>query len=124
MLVVIWLVSSFSDLSQFQNRIPFSEYSFAAIVLFQVLFFVYVFSWECIWRGFMILGLEKECGINVIFIQTLPFVLLHFNKNIFEVIGAVAGGLILGLLSIRTRSMVHGAVIHFLILIFADVLSK
>lgn len=122
-LIIIWLVSSFADLSQLHSQINLFDSSVSVILLFEILLLIYVFAWEFIWRGFMIFGLEKQFGMNVIWIQMIPFVLLHYNKNMYEVIGAIFGGLFLGLLSYKTRSIIYGVIIHYTMFVTADLIS-
>ena len=41
---------------------------------------LYMFAWEFIFRGYMLFGLEKSIGKSAIFVQAIPFVLLHLEK--------------------------------------------
>src|SRR4030042_3882959 len=73
----------------------------------------YMFSWEFIFRGYMLFGLEKAIGRNAIFVQAVPFALLHTGKPELEALTALFGGYILGYISYRTRSFLPCFVIHF-----------
>ncbi len=74
---------------------------------------LYLFSWEFIFRGYMLFGLEKAIGSSAIFIQAIPFALLHTGKPELEALTAFFGGCILGYISYRTRSFLPCFVIHF-----------
>lgn len=74
---------------------------------------LYMFAWEFIFRGYMLFGLEKSIGRNAIFVQTIPFVLLHLGKPFLETLACIPGGFIFGYIAYRTRSFLPCFVIHF-----------
>ena len=74
---------------------------------------LYMFAWEFIFRGYMLFGLEKSIGKNAIFVQTIPFVLLHFGKPFLETLVCIPSGFIFGYIAYRTRSFLPCFVIHF-----------
>ena len=78
---------------------------------------------EAFWRGFLFFGLEEKFGIYAILIQMIPFVLLHQGKPFIESVGAVFGGIALGYLAYRTRSIWYGIIIHFVVITFMDFIS-
>jgi membrane protease YdiL (CAAX protease family) len=47
--------------------------------------------------------------------------MIHFRKPLFETIGAVIAGSALGVLSLRTRSILGGFLIHVAVAISMDV---
>jgi membrane protease YdiL (CAAX protease family) len=57
---------------------------------------LFMFAWEFLLRGYMLFGLEKSIGKSAIFVQTIPFVLLHFGKPFLETLACIPGGFILG----------------------------
>lgn len=96
-------------------------------------FLLYYIPWEFFFRGFLLLpfalaaqrilgraegGGEAETTARnavlafLVLFQTLPSTLLHFGHPLTELAGAVAGGLIFGLLAWRTRSIVPGLLLH------------
>jgi membrane protease YdiL (CAAX protease family) len=74
---------------------------------------LYMFAWEFIFRGYMLFGLEKSIGRSAIFVQTIPFVLLHFGKPFLETLACIPGGFIMGYIAYRTRSFLPCFIIHF-----------
>jgi membrane protease YdiL (CAAX protease family) len=74
---------------------------------------LYMFAWEFIFRGYMLFGLEKSIGKSAIFVQAIPFVLLHFGKPFLETLFCIPGGFILGYVAYRTRSFLPCFIIHF-----------
>jgi membrane protease YdiL (CAAX protease family) len=74
---------------------------------------LYMFAWEFLFRGYMLFGLEKSIGKSAIFVQAIPFVLLHFGKPFLETLFCIPGGFILGYVAYRTRSFLPCFIIHF-----------
>jgi membrane protease YdiL (CAAX protease family) len=85
---------------------------------------LYFFAWEFLLRGYMLFGLEKSIGKSAIFVQTIPFVLLHLGKPFLETLFCIPGGFILGYVSYRARSCLPCFIIHFgiyvMIIFFAN----
>ena len=72
-----------------------------------------MFAWEFLFRGYMLFGLEESIGKSAIFVQTIPFVLLHLGKPFLETLLCIPGGFILGYVAYRTRSVLPCFIIHF-----------
>jgi len=73
---------------------------------------LYMFAWEFLFRGYMLFGLERSIGKSAIFVQTIPFVLLHLGKPFLETLVCIPGGFILGYIAYRTRSFLPCFIIH------------
>lgn len=82
------------------------------LLVYELGYVLYFFSWEFFFRGFLTLGLARFIGPIAIAVQTLPFALLHVGKPQPEVLGSIVAGLALGWLALRTRSMFWGWVLH------------
>jgi membrane protease YdiL (CAAX protease family) len=74
---------------------------------------LYMFAWEFLFRGYMLFGLEKSIGKSAIFVQAIPFVLLHIGKPFLETLACIPGGFIFGYVAYRTRSFLPCFIIHF-----------
>jgi len=72
-----------------------------------------MFAWEFLFRGYMLFGLEKSIGKSAIFVQTIPFVLLHLEKPFLETLACIPSGFIFGYIAYRTRSFLPCFIIHF-----------
>ena len=121
-LIINWYVSS---LAEFDDTYPLLEdmlYSWRIFIYYEAALLVYLIAWEFIWRGFLQFGLEEKFGIYAILVQTLPFVILHNGKPPLETFAAIIGGIILGYLAYRTRSIFYGVLIHFVMLFSLDLL--
>ena len=77
--------------------------------------FLFYFSGEAFWRGFILFGTTRELGKNGLFFMVMPYVLGHLGKPLPETLGAVLAGLVLGVLAWHHRSFYLGAITHFAI---------
>ena len=78
---------------------------------------------EFFFRGFMVHGLKSRFGIAAVFVMVIPYVMIHYTKPALEALSAVAGGTVLGFLSLKTQSIWWGAALHILIAATMDILS-
>jgi len=79
--------------------------SVSAFLAYAACYAVYLFGWEYFYRGFLLFGLEPRLGDFAAVVQAVPFALLHIGKPEAETYSSIAGGVILGVLALRTRSM-------------------
>lgn len=97
--------------------------SWSFFVVYEIHYALFFCWWEYFFRGFLTLGLEKTFGFWTIFVQMLPFVVMHFDKPSLEAMSSVFGGLALGYVALRTRSFWYGAGIHAGVAVTLDVLA-
>jgi membrane protease YdiL (CAAX protease family) len=110
----------------FQSKYPLfagATRSMSHFVLHEAAYAVYFIGWEFIYRGFMLFGLREKLGYYAVFIQTIPFAIMHFGKPQLETLAAVFAGVILGYLALRTRSFWYGWLLHALVAVTNDVLA-
>ncbi len=114
------------------NSVNFTEYfplyqgateDISIFLFYEILLLLFLFGWEFFFRGFMLFGLEEKFGMYSIFIQMIPFVILHNGKPFVETFASIFGAIFLGYLALRTRSILYGFFIHAIILVTLDVLS-
>jgi membrane protease YdiL (CAAX protease family) len=120
---ILWIVSAFDS---FQLTYPHARTvraDWSLFVVYELCFVLYVIGWEFIWRGYMLFGLRQRFGGYAVFMQMIPFVLLHFGKPVLETLGAIIGGIALGFLALRTSSFWYGTLTHSLVLFSIDLLS-
>ncbi|MBM4030459.1 MAG: CPBP family intramembrane metalloprotease [Planctomycetes bacterium] len=90
--------------SYYAHHRPAGE-SVAAFLAYAVSYAAYLFGWEYFYRGFLLFGLEPKLGDFAAVVQAVPFALLHIGKPELETYNSIAGGAILGVLALRTRSV-------------------
>jgi membrane protease YdiL (CAAX protease family) len=122
MVVVLVLVVPFGDFRGKYPLFPDAGRSVGMFVAYETAYVLYFWSWESFFRGFLTLGLAKTLGIWSVFVQMLPFVVVHYGKPDLEVMSSVFGGIALGYLALRTGSIWYGFLIHAATAITLDVL--
>jgi hypothetical protein len=83
-----------------------------ALLLFEAAY-AFDFVWtELLFRGFMVLGFERKLGAGSIMPMVTVYCMRHFNKPLGESISSIFGGLVLGAIAWRTRSILGGMWLH------------
>lgn len=83
----------------------------------------YFFLWEWFFRGFLLFGLRRGFGWHALWLQAIPFGLLHWGKPPLEMASAFPGGLLLGLLAWRSESFLPCFALHWAIAASMDGLA-
>jgi membrane protease YdiL (CAAX protease family) len=89
--------------------------------------------WELVYMG-QFLGLEiffrgwwiratRVFGVGAIFSMVVPYCMIHYGKPYLEAAAAIIAGTLLGSLSMKTRSIWAGFLVHGTVAFFMDVLA-
>ena len=70
-----------------------------------------------------VLGLAKRFGQMTILIATIPYLMIHFTKPPVEALAAIVGGIVMGFLAYRTKSVWWGVALHVSVAALMDFLS-
>lgn len=122
MLPVIWIVSASPSFTTKYPHLLSVREVWSKFVIYELGMLIYMFAWEFIWRGYMLFGLEEKFGYYAVLIQMIPFLILHNGKPLPETIGAIFGGIALGILAFRTRSFLYGVIVHISIMFSLDLI--
>jgi membrane protease YdiL (CAAX protease family) len=120
------LIVAASFAASFQDRYPFFHPA-AGHSLWPYLYAWWLLYWlqfcalEFFFRGFLLHGLAPRLGWAAIFAMALPYNMLHYGKPMPEALAAIVGGIVLGSLSLKTRSVWWGAALHISIALTMDV---
>lgn len=80
-------------------------------------------AWEFMFRGFLLFGLRPLLGDwMAICVQVVPSSLWHIGLPSGELFAAIAGGVLFGVMAVRTRSIVWPFVLHSLIGVGLDLM--
>ena len=124
MLIVIWFISASK---QFAETYPQGgsdvKQSLTIFIFYELCVFYYMLGWEFFWRGYMLFGLKEKFGVYSIFIQMIPFFILHKGKPEMELFSSIIGGLILGIQAYRARSFVYSWLLHSFTMLSIDSFS-
>jgi hypothetical protein len=120
MLPLIWFFSATPEFVEKYPHLLSARSDWGEFSIYEMGMIIYMFSWEFIWRGFMLFGLKEKFGYYAVLIQMIPFVILHNGKPIAETLGAIAGGIALGILAFRTNSFFYGLITHMGVMFSID----
>ncbi|HEY4286042.1 MAG TPA: CPBP family intramembrane glutamic endopeptidase [Puia sp.] len=67
---------------------------------------------ELFFRGLLVVGLVRYAGESVILPMAAFYCTIHFGKPLGECISSFFGGLILGVLAVRTHTILGGLIVH------------
>jgi membrane protease YdiL (CAAX protease family) len=123
MLPVVWFFSATPDFAVTYPQLSSTRNNWSEFFVYESGLLLYLISWEFIWRGFLLFGLEKKFGYYSVLIQMIPFVILHNGKPVPETFGAIAGGIALGVLALRTRSIYYCVITHMGVMFSIDLIS-
>ncbi len=70
------------------------------------------FSIELFFRGFLVLAFAKYVGEKAVLPMALFYCTIHFGKPLGECISSFFGGLVLGAVTLQTRSIWGGLMVH------------
>ncbi len=118
LLVMVFVILIAARLGSFQDYYSFHQWarqSAANFLLFSAGWGLYFFAWEFFFRGFMLFGLARTLGKHAIYIQMMPFVMMHFNKPALESYSAIIAGIALGMLAYRSKSFFGCWLLHWLV---------
>jgi membrane protease YdiL (CAAX protease family) len=93
----------------------------SGFIPYALLQFLYFGAWEVLFRGVLLFGLKDRIGAGPAnALQTALSVIAHFGRPFTETFIGVPGGLVLGAVSLRVRSMWYVAIIHWLVGVSLD----
>ena len=82
------------------------------------------FLWtELIFRGFFVIGMVQVLGKGAILPMATVYAVRHFAKPVMETVGSIFGGYILGVIAMRSRSIMGGFLVHVGIALLMDVFA-
>lgn len=126
--VAVPFVAVASTTEAFQVKYPFLDLA-ADQVLWPYMYIWWVFyaaqfvALEFFFRGFLVHGLARSMGVLAVPVMVVPYTMLHFGKPLLEAIAAIVGGLLLGSLALKTRTVWWGALLHISVAMVMDILA-
>ena len=80
--------------------------------------FLDLLGWEFIFRGWLTFAYVRKFGPEGLWLQAVPFALLHISKPEIETLSTIFGGFAFGWIAWRTRSFIYPFIIHWAIFTF------
>ncbi|MDV6344685.1 CPBP family intramembrane glutamic endopeptidase [Nitrosomonas sp. Is37] len=122
---MIPLIAYFSGTDGFLASYPFykvgkNEGLYPNFVIWEIFYFLQFIALEFLFRGFLLHGTKRRFGVYSIFVMTIPYCMIHFGKPLPETIGAIVAGIVLGAMSLKSKSIWPGVMLHYGIAIMMD----
>ena len=77
--------------------------------------FLDLIGWEFIFRGWILFGYARKFGPQALWLQAVPFALMHNGKPEVETLSTIFGGFAFGWVAWRTKSFLYPFLIHWFI---------
>lgn len=120
----IWIISADQSFAKtYPQGGVFVRENISVLLYYELFVGFYMLAWEFFWRGYMLFGLKQRFGYYAIFIQMIPFFILHRGKPDIETFASIFAGLILGVQAWRANSFIYCFIVHWTVMIFVDVIS-
>jgi membrane protease YdiL (CAAX protease family) len=115
--VMVPLVWFFSSTEHFQQIYPFlrvgtREEAHADLWKWELAYAAQFIALEFFFRGFIVHGTKHRFGVYAVFVSMVPYVQIHFLKPMPEACASIVAGVVLGYMSLVTRSVWLGAALH------------
>ena len=113
--VVIPLVFVVSRQPDFGSYYPFykaSSRSWWDFLSWEAMYFAQFFALEMFFRGFWLGAMRRSLGSGAIFTMVVPYCMIHYGKPFLEANGAIVAGIALGSVSMKTKSIYQGFLVH------------
>lgn len=113
--IVLPLVGYVSTDPHFQRTYPLSAHaaeSWQWLAMWEVAYGIQFIGVEFFFRGFLLFGAVRFLGPYVLPAMVVPYCMLHFAKPWPETLGSIIAGATLGVVALRTRSILAGICIH------------
>jgi membrane protease YdiL (CAAX protease family) len=92
-------------------------------LVWEGMYFAQFFALEMFFRGWWLGVLRKSFGSGAIFAMAVPYCMIHYGKPYLEACGAIIAGIALGSLSMKTKSIYQGFLVHITVAILMDWLA-
>jgi membrane protease YdiL (CAAX protease family) len=111
-LPLLLLVSRQPDFGSYYPFYKNSARSWYDFLSWEAMYFVQFLALEIFFRGFWLGALRRTFGSGAIFAMVVPYCMIHFGKPFLEANAAIVAGVALGSLSMKTKSIYQGFLVH------------
>jgi membrane protease YdiL (CAAX protease family) len=122
-LPAIWLVSRQPDFGTYYPFYKNASRSYYDLLCWEGMYFIQFLGLELFFRGLWLGALRRSLGSGAIFSMCVPYCMIHFGKPYLEANGAIVAGIVLGSLSMRTKSIYAGFLVHITVALLMDLLA-
>ena len=117
--VVIWIVGRWPDFHSYYSQDIAGRPTWRLIVDTGI----DLFAWEFFFRGWLLSAFGRRYGTDAIWLQMIPFALMHVWKPEIEQLSTVIGGAFFGILAWKTKSFAWGFLLHWFMMAWVLVVA-
>lgn len=124
LIIIAVVFASFQpDFVQYYPCYKLASRSWFDLILWEAIYLPGFFALEIFFRGWWLVALRKSLGAAAIFTMTVPYCMIHFGKPYLETMGTVMGAVALGSISMKTKSVYQGTLLHITLALSMDLLA-
>jgi membrane protease YdiL (CAAX protease family) len=90
--------------------------------IWEIVYVAQFLGLEIFFRGWLIRS-TRVFGVGAIWAMVVPYCMIHFGKPYLEACAAIVAGVVLGSLSMKTRSIYAGFLVHATVGVLMDILA-
>ena len=105
-------LNAYPRVKQIAYIVPYTDNWFATVLLYEIGYGIDFVTIELFFRGFLLFAFVRYAGVSALLPMAVFYCSIHFGKPLMECISSFFGGLILGVIAYRTRSIAGGLVVH------------
>ncbi len=122
MIPLMLIVKRQPDFGSYYPMYKLAGRSWFDFILWETIYIAQFLALEMFFRGWWIRA-TRVFGIGAIWSMVVPYCMIHYGKPYLEACAACVAGVILGSLSMKTRSIYSGFLVHGTVAILMDILS-
>jgi membrane protease YdiL (CAAX protease family) len=122
-LPAMWFVSHEPDFGTYYPFYKLASRSWFDFLVWEAMYFAQFFALEMFFRGWWLGALKTTMGSGAVFAMCVPYCMIHYGKPYLEANGAIVAGIALGSLSMRTKSIYQGFLVHITVAALMDWLA-
>lgn len=112
---LVWLATAdlrFQHMYPFYSMQPDDPNGVTKLLIFEAFYGLSFVALEFFFRGFLVHAGNRVVGVHAVALMALSYCLIHLGKPMPECLSSLIGGLLLGFVSLRLKSIAVGVVAH------------
>lgn len=93
------------------------------VLMYEFIYAASFLSIELFYRGFLVIGLAKVMGKDVIIPMVCLYAFLHFEKPMGEAVSSIFGGYLLGIFAYYSKNIWGGVFVHVGIALLMEIIA-
>lgn len=122
MIPTMLIVARQPDFGTYYPFYKSSTRSWADFLTWEAMYVGQFFALEIFFRGWWVRAC-RSFGAGAIMAMVVPYTMIHYGKPYLEACGAIVAGTVLGSLSMKTKSIYAGFLVHITVAILMDFLA-